>query len=198
VLNPDANGNAQPGNFLQSVSGGPSGQTQAGSYQFSYNGVNTVTATFVPSNGGAQTSVSDSLLPGGTNNTLIPGLTLTAMSNPPAGSSTDTLQFNVSQEGVLQSLNSYLSQVLGSGGIFDSEKNSTQKTVQNLNDQVTQMNKSLDTYRQTLQAQFTAMEASLAALQAQSANLISMMGGNSSSSSSSTGMSSGASSSASH
>jgi len=200
VLNPNGSGVAQPGTWIQSATGTPSNQTQAGSYQLSYNGVNTVTATFTPTNGVAQPSVTESLAPGASTSTLIPGMTITAQSSPPSGGSTDTIQFNVTQEGVLQNLNSYVSQALGAGGIFNSEKTTNQTAVQNLNDQITQMNQNLDTYRQTLQSEFTAMEASLASLQSQSANLISMMGGSSSSStsSSSTGMSSGASGSTGH
>jgi flagellar capping protein FliD len=107
---------------------------------------------------------------------MIPGLAITAMNTLPGASGTDTITYTVNTRGVMQSLNDYLNNVLGSTGVFQTEQNDAQSELKDITDQIANQNQLLSQKQQTLQAQFTAMEVALSQLQAQSGSMLSSLG----------------------
>ena len=182
TVNAGPGGVSTPGNWLSSVSGTPSNPIH-GRYQVTVDASGNLTSVFTPVGGGPLSPVMGSITTGGSNSSLIPGLVLTTNALPTFGSRTDTLTFG--QSGLLSGLSDYLSNVLGKGGIFESEHTSANTDLKNLSDQITTANNVLTQKQQTLQDQFTAMEVALTQLQSQSSSLASSLTGLSGSTSSS-------------
>lgn len=182
TLNPDSSGVGHPGQWVNGVGGTPFG-TQYGTYKLTIDSSGNVTSTYTATGAKALTPQTTTMSSGGTNNTLVPGVTLTAGALPPSGVTyTDTLF--VGQTGALGTLDNYLTGVLGTTGLFATEHTNTGTELTDINGQITQMNARLSQEQQSLQNQFSQMEATLAQLQGQSNSLVASMGGSTSSSSS--------------
>ncbi len=172
--------------WIASVSGTAAGQVYSGGYKVTYNPTgNALSSIFTPSGGSPQAATTGITSAGGVNNSIIPGLSLTARSPLPAGSGTDTITYTVTSRGIMQGLNDYLKKTVGPGGVFQTEKDGATSEIANLTNQIASKNEMLALRQQTLQAQFTAMESALARLNAQSASMLSSLGVAPSSSSSS-------------
>jgi flagellar hook-associated protein 2 len=172
TLNPDGSGNPTAGSWVSSLTGTPTGQF--GSYKLTMDSTGAITSVFTPAGGSALAAVAGTLT-GGVNTTVIGGMTITAGPLPPAGTTlTDTVW--VGGSGVLGRLDSYLTNALGNNGVFQSESDSSNSEVQSLTSRINDMNAQLDQQRQTLQAQFTAMETALAQINAQGGSLMASMG----------------------
>lgn len=188
TLNPDGLGNSQAGAWISTAAGTPFG-TQYGTYRLSIDSSGNVTSVYTPTGAAAQSPQTATMAAGGTNSSLVPGMTLSAGSLPPAGSTfTDTLW--VGQSGALGRLNDFLTGALGTTGLFATEHNNTTSQLSDLNGQINEANDRLTQEQQGLQNQFSAMEAALAQIQSQGSSLLSSLGVSSSSSSSSTSSSS--------
>jgi flagellar hook-associated protein 2 len=171
--------------WIASVTGTPAGQVYSGTYKITYNPTGNALSSVLTQSGGApQTAVTGTISAGGVNNTLIPGLVITANNPLPGASGTDTVTYTVNTRGVMQSLNDYLNNVLGASGIFQTESNDAQSSLTDITDQIANQNELLDQKQQALQQQFTAMEVALSQLQAQNSSLVSSLGGSTRSSSS--------------
>jgi len=130
---------------------------------------------FTPSGGGPLAPTTGTIAANGSNSTLISGLTINAGALPAAGTTrSDTVWFG--QPGILGRLNDFLNTTLGSNGIFQSESNNATSEIQDLNSQINNMNDQLTLQQQSLQQQFTAMEAALAQLQGQGASMLASLG----------------------
>jgi flagellar hook-associated protein 2 len=176
----DARGNAlASGNsWLQSVSGQPSNQTASGRYQITYNPAvttNNVTSIFTASSGGTSAAVLGTVTAGSTTG-VVPGMLLTAKGAPVAG--TEYVTYNVTTSGVFQGVGNYLTSLLQTGGVFDTESQIATKQTTDINNQITSLNTRLTQRQQTLQAQFTQMEVAMSKLQQQSASLTQKLSGN--------------------
>src|SRR4029079_14903875 len=96
---------------------------------------------------------TSSTLTGGLNTTLISGLTITSGALPPVGSTfTDTVW--VGGSGVLGRLDDFLTGTLGSGGLFQSETDSTTSQLADLTKRIANMNDVLDQQQSALQKKF--------------------------------------------
>ena len=147
---------------IASVSVAPTGLQRPGVYSIASDASGNLTATFTPDDGSAPFTVSGTIAAGGTNATLIPGVTLTAQSTLQAG--TDTLSIPATQEGIMPMLTGYLNGYVMSGGILGTRQTGAQDTVNDLNDQIQQMQDSLTQKAQQLKDKFAAMEDALARL----------------------------------
>jgi flagellar hook-associated protein 2 len=157
--------------FIQSITGSPTGVPQSGMYAITYNPAvtpNNLSAVFTPAGGPAQPAFTGSIAASGVNS-MIGGLTLTAKGAPVAG--TEYVKYQLTTGGVLQTVNTYVSSVLATGGMFDAQSTSATDQSKRLDAQITAMNTRLAQRQQTLQRQFTRMEMSLSKLQMQGAAL---------------------------
>ena len=171
-------------NFLTTAVGKPTGVYQSGTFQLSYapptGGATqgTLTSVFTPSVGVANSPVSQAWTLGTGSTSAIPGMVLNSNTGlNPAQSYSDTLTYTVSNAGVLQGLDQYLSQVLGSNGPIQAEEDNAGTESKDIDDQISSMNTLLDQRRQAYQAQFTALEVALSKLQSQSSQMSSAMAG---------------------
>jgi flagellar hook-associated protein 2 len=163
--------------WVASITGQPAGQIQSGSYAITYTpGTNAISSVFGPTGGGAQAAVKDTIAAGGMNSAVIPGLTLTARNPLPAGSGTDTITYNVTSLGVMQSLNDYLTKLTTAGGVFHTELSQAQRDTTDITNQIATQNTLLAQKQTALQAQFTAMEVALAKINSQGGSLLSSLG----------------------
>ena len=173
TLNPDGNGNARAGSWIASIGGVPAGSVY-GSYKVTVDTSGNMTSVFTPSGKSSLPSVTSTIVAGGTNTTLIPGLTVTAQGSLPASPRTDTIWFG--QPGVLGRLNDMVNGVLGPNGSFNAEQSSASNEMRYIDDQVRSSSDRLDQRRQALQKQFTAMEVAMGQLQQQGQQLLSKLG----------------------
>ena len=172
TMNPGSSGNATSGTWISSLSGTPTGQY--GQYKLTVDSTGAITSVFTPQ-GSAALGATAATLTGGVNRTLIPGITINGGALPPAGQTrTDTIW--VGGAGVLGRLDAYLTNSLGTAGVFQSETDTTNAEVQSLTQRISDMNVQLAQQQQTLQQQFTAMETALAQINSQGGSLLASMG----------------------
>jgi flagellar hook-associated protein 2 len=176
TLNPDGYGNPTSGNWISSLNGSPPQGSQYGTYKVTVDSSGNMTSVFTPFGGGALPATTGTITANGSNSTLIAGLTIKAGALPAAGATkTDVISYG--QPGLLGRLNDFLNNTLGTNGLFQAETNETQQETTDLNDQINNMNDMLALQQQTMQEQFTAMEAALAQLQTQGGTLIASLSG---------------------
>jgi flagellar hook-associated protein 2 len=177
TLNPDSSGLGHTGSWVTNVAGTPTG-TDYGTYKLSIDSTGLVTSLYTPTGGTTLSPQTTTMFSGSTNNMLIPGVTITAGSLPPAGSTyTDTIF--VGQTGVLGRLDNYLTGLLGTNGTFTIEHNNAGSEQSALNQQMNDMQARLAQEQQSLQNQFSAMESALAQIQGQGSALTGSLGGGS-------------------
>lgn len=151
---------------IASASGRPTGQAGAGTYRVASDGEGNLEVYFTPTAGAEQYLGSGTIRAGGSNSTLIPGVTLYAKSTLAAG--TDYLVKQESQTGVLKALEIYLGEVTASGGILSSVEKRMEGQVEDLKEQVEKLQERLGSYEARLVRQYTAMETLLSQMMSQS------------------------------
>ncbi len=175
-------GASDPANpWLASVAGTPYAQVNSGTYRITHDGAGNLSSVFTPTSGVAQAAVLGTITAGGTNSTLINGLTLTATGALPAAAGTDNVTFTVTSRGVLQNVSDYLNGVLGSNGMFAAETSSAASDQRRLDTQINDATDRLQQKQLDLQRKFTAMEQALATLQQQSTSIMNSLPKNSNS-----------------
>jgi flagellar hook-associated protein 2 len=158
--------------WIANVTGTPYNQVNSGTYKVTFNPIgNTLTSVFTSSNGTIQPAVTSTITAGGTNSALIPGMSIIGLNPLPTSAGTDTINYNVTGRGILQSLNDYITKARGPNGIFASESTNANSSMASFTAQIANQNQLLAQRQATLQAQFTAMEVALSQLQSQGASL---------------------------
>jgi flagellar hook-associated protein 2 len=158
--------------WIATATGTPYNQVNSGTYKVTFDPIgNKLTSVFTSSNGTIQPSTTSTIAAGGTNSSLIPGMTLVGLNPLPSSAGTDTIAYNVTGRGILQSLNDYITKARGPNGIFASESNNANSSIASFSLQIANQNQLLAQRQATLQSQFTAMEVALSQLQAQGASL---------------------------
>lgn len=164
---------------IASASGRPKGQSGAGTYRIVSDELGNLTAYFTPDGGSEELLGTGSIRAGGSNSTLIPGVTLYARSTLQAG--TDYLEKSDNLTGVIKSVEIYLAEITRSGGLLETVENRLEKDIQDIQEQVERMEERLDAYEARLIRQYTAMETLLSQMMSQSqwlANQVSILNRN--------------------
>jgi flagellar hook-associated protein 2 len=153
---------------ISSVSGRPteSSQAVAGTYRIVSDVEGNLTAFFTPSGGVEALLGTGTITAGGTNTTLIAGLTLRAGSELIAG--TNTVTKPASQTGLFKNLELYLERSTSTTGVLSVEEESIQERIESLQSQMERMDVRLALRQTTLERQFATMETILSRMQTQS------------------------------
>jgi flagellar hook-associated protein 2 len=163
--------------LLQSAGGSPFGQVNSGTYKVTFNPATlTLTSQFTSAAGTISPASTGLISAGGSNTSLIPGISMVAQSPLPVLPTTATINYTVSSRGIFQTLNDYINQSRGPSGVFTAESRNATSAEKDLTAQIANQNLILAARKTSLQAQFTAMEVALASLQSQGAALSSSLG----------------------
>ena len=153
-----ANSSLSPGGTgsLASISGVPSSATKTGRYS--------ITSAAIVTNG--------TITAGGTNTTLIPGVTLTAAGTLVDG--VDELVIGASAEGFGKRLSEWIDGLTRTGGLIDSRNVEMGNVSKSINEQIDRLEARVAAREQQLMKKFTAMELAISQLQSQQAALTQM------------------------
>lgn len=140
----------------------------SGRYIITSDGSGNLTAEFRDSTNQLLWSATGTISPGGTNSTLIPGLTITAASTFTGATSEIAV---TQQEGVLTQLGRYLDGVLGWDGLVRSRGDAFEQQLRSIDQQIDRYQQRLDDRKAQLVRQFATLERMLAEIQAQGTQL---------------------------
>jgi flagellar hook-associated protein 2 len=157
---------------VDSISGVPTEAKKAGRYAIASDGAGVLSVTFTPNDGSASSSVSASVTAGGTNTTLIPGVTITATNPLQAG--TNEIIIGASREGFAKSFSEYLSAITRTGGALSSRSSEMSKQISEIDRQIERLEDRVSKREQELVRRFTQMELAIARVQQQSQSLSQM------------------------
>ncbi|MEJ5186062.1 MAG: flagellar filament capping protein FliD, partial [Candidatus Geothermincolales bacterium] len=150
---------------IASASGRPADETRAGTYRIVSDAQGNLTAYFTPAGGQEELVGTGTITAYGTNDTLIPGVTLKAGA---LREGEDYLVKEATATGVLKRLEDYLAQVTSRSGMLSSLTEALNATSRDLSTQVERMEERLKAREARLIAQFAAMESVLSRMQTQS------------------------------
>lgn len=159
---------------IAGVSGRPQGLSTGGRYEIESDGSGNLTARLYDGAGQLVSTVSGTIEPGGTNTTLIPGLTLRAAGELTGAASTLAVS---NSQGVLAGLDQYLRDVLADNGVFKLRDTGADTQLKQLESQVRRLEDRLDMREASLVRQFAMLEQTLARMQAQSQALANQLAG---------------------
>ncbi|MGE3855632.1 MAG: flagellar filament capping protein FliD [Dehalococcoidia bacterium] len=154
---------------LASISGTPTGATKAGRYSVSTDTFGNIEATFQANDGSAPQVTTGTITAGGTNTTLIPGLTLTAQGALVQG--TDLITIAATTQGFGKTVHEYLNAISRSGGLLATRADEMQTQIADMNQQIDRMNARLSARETALMRKFSAMEQAISRLQGQQQQL---------------------------
>lgn len=140
---------------LAAVSGTYAG-SKPGTYAITDDGAGNLTAVFTPTDGSAAITTTGTIAAGGTNTTLIPGLTLTAGATLQAGS--HNILVSPSSQSVVQQVKSFLESLSGANGVFQKRQEAYDARVKDLDKRKEQIQESIDREMERLRTKFRAME----------------------------------------
>ncbi|MCC6387488.1 MAG: flagellar filament capping protein FliD [Dehalococcoidia bacterium] len=147
---------------LASLSGTYSG-AKAGTYAISDDGLGTLTATFTPTDGGPDVITTGAITAGGTNSTLIPGITLQA--GPALQAGTHSISVAASRQSVIKRIQGYLEVQAGAGGALTKRQETYDKRLADITKRQDQIQSAIDKEMDILRRKFTAMEQAQARAQ---------------------------------
>lgn len=147
-LAPDGTGS------LTGVSGRYSG-SRAGTYEITDDGAGNLTARFTPSDGGATVVTTGTIAADGTNDTLIPGITLQAGA---LQAGTHTIRVTPERESVIQQLKSFLDSLAGPNGVFQKRQEAYDARVRDIAKRKESIERSIQAEMDVLRQKFIAME----------------------------------------
>ncbi|HMS58501.1 MAG TPA: flagellar filament capping protein FliD [Tepidiformaceae bacterium] len=147
---------------LASMTGTYSG-TKQGTYAISDDGLGTLTATFTPADGGPDVVTTGAITAGGTNSTLIPGMTLQA--GPALQAGTHSIAVGASRQSVIKRIQGYLEVQAGVGGALAKRQETYDKRLADITKRQDQIQSAVDKEMEILRRKFTAMEQAQARAQ---------------------------------
>lgn len=154
---------------IQSISGKPTTVPDSGKYTINSTATGDLTVTFQPDNGGAVVTSNGTITAGGTNTTLIAGVTITA--KPVLVAGMDVITIGVAEEGMGKTFAEYLQSLTGIGGSLSSSTTAANATITDINKQIETLNARVTAKEAQLRAKFAALETTMARLQGQQASL---------------------------
>jgi flagellar hook-associated protein 2 len=131
-----------------------------------------LTVTFTPDDGSTPVSQTGAIAPGGTNTTLIPGVTLTAAGTLVDG--VDTITIAPTERGIGRALYDYVDSLTRAGGTFSSRDDEFQARIDSIDDQIDRLERRADAREAQLVRQYTALELTISRLQSQQQALAGM------------------------
>ena len=147
--------------------------TIAGTYEITDNGLGTISAAFTPASGGAATATTATVLAGGTNTTLIPGMTLNINAIMAAGS--HTLTVSATSQSVIQRVKDFAVLQAGAGGVLQKRQDSYTAINKSIADRKTQIEARIEAEMSVLRKKFALMEQAQARAQGIQSSLTQMV-----------------------
>lgn len=139
-----------------------------GRYVITSDGTGNLTAAFYDQANQLLWSATGTITAGGSNTTLVPGLTLSAASVLTGATSEIRV---TQQEGVLTQLSRYLNGILGRDGLVRARGDAFEQQLRTLDQQIDRYQQRLDDRKASLGRQFATLERMLAEIQAQGTQL---------------------------
>lgn len=157
---------------IASISGTPTNLTRTGTYAIASDGLGALQATFTPSDGSAPVISNGTITAGGTNTTLIAGVTLTATGSLQTG--TDEVVIGASAQGFARSISQWIDSLTRVGGILQTRDEETSNIISSMNAQIDRMEARVAAREEHLVKKFTAMELAISRMQQQQQALTQM------------------------
>jgi flagellar hook-associated protein 2 len=129
-------------------------------------------STFTPDDGSSPVVKTGSITAGGTNTTLIPGVTLTGAGVLAAG--TDEIVISASSQGFAKTLAEYVDSLTRTGGLLATRDEETTKIITDINAQIDRLEARVTAREEQLVKKFTAMELAISQMQSQQQALTQM------------------------
>ena len=158
---------------IASLSGTPTAVTRAGSYSITSTTSGSLSVTFQPDDGSTAVTQTGSIAAGGTNTTLIPGVTLTAAGALVNG--TDTITIAATERGIGVALHDYVNTLTRAGGTFEGRDDEFDARMEIIEKQIERLESRAEARELFLTRQFTALEQTISRLQQQGQALTSMV-----------------------
>jgi flagellar hook-associated protein 2 len=140
---------------IASIAGTYAG-TKPGSYSITDDGSGNLTVVFTPMDGTATVTTTGSIAAGGTNSTLIPGITLTAGAALSAG--TNTIQVSTSSASVVRRLKEFLEGQVGGAGRLAKRQDEFTRVSDDIDRRMERLQDSIDKEMDLMRRKFIAME----------------------------------------
>ena len=157
---------------LASISGKPTTVQDSGTYTIVSDVLGNLTVTFQADNGSAPVISTGAIGAGGTNTTIIAGVTLTAKAVLVAG--TDTITISANSEGVARSFHDLVDGYTRVGGFLELKNDQMQSRLDDINDQIDRLEERVQARQDQLVRQFSALDQTVARLQSQQQALTSI------------------------
>lgn len=135
----------------------------AGKYLITDDGAGNLSAEFTPSNGGPANTTTATAIAGGTNSTLIPGMTFTIAAVLQAG--THTINVAPTTQSVIQRLQQFAENQSGVGGVLAKRQETYDKVTGDIADRIAIMEERIEKEMEVLRKKFAAMEQAQARAQ---------------------------------
>jgi flagellar hook-associated protein 2 len=159
---------------ITGITGVPTGAKMDGRYEVTSDGSGGVTVRFIDSFGTTQSTTTGTIAAGALNTDLIPGLSLSAASTMTGATTTINVNY---QQGVLASVDRYLSDALGDNGFLKTKATNADNETKQVDDSIKRLEDRIEDRKTRLVAQFARLETTIAKMQAQSAALSSQLAG---------------------
>ncbi|GBD21348.1 Flagellar hook-associated protein 2 [bacterium HR28] len=140
----------------------------SGRYVITSDGTGNLTAQFYDQTNQLLWSATGTITAGGSNTTLVPGLTLSAATTLTGATSEISV---TQQEGVFTQLSRYLNGILGRDGLVRARGDAFEQQLRTLDQQIDRYQQRLDDRKAQLVRQFATLERMLAEIQAQGTQL---------------------------
>ena len=158
---------------IASITGTPTAATKSGVYTITSTTSGQLTVTFKPDDGSTTVIQTGSIAAGGTNTTLIPGVTLNAAGALVDG--TDTITIAATERGIGVAMRDYLDSLTRAGGTFDNRDDEFQARIDSIADQIERLEERAEAREAQLIRQFSALEVTIGRLQSQQEALAGMV-----------------------
>ena len=144
------------------ISGSYSG-AEAGRYTVTDDGAGNLQSVFTPANGGPPVTSSAVVVAGGTNTSLIPGMTLAIAPAFQAGA--HTVAVSAAESSVIQRLRQYAQVQTGAGGVLDKRNQTYTRIGEDIADRIATMESRIEHEMELLRKKFASMEQAQARAQ---------------------------------
>lgn len=147
--------------------------TQPGRYEISDDGFGNLQSIFTPANGGPAVTTNATVVAGGTNTTLVPGMTLTIGATLQTG--THTVTVGATTQSVMHRLKQFAEIQAGAGGVLQKRQDTYDTITSDIADRILSLEERIDKEMEFMRKKFAAMEQAQAQAQGILASLTQVM-----------------------